>query len=128
MKLHIEDITSNAKGGWSSVSIYPTYNKWTSPLIDYPDEWFCVMDGAKPCLGKKHGYLSLTRLGFQSFEPDLKAVFLSNTNQMATYGTHNTWDEYKDAIEKHFVDVEKERQKLIKKHQKLIDELNNFKV
>jgi hypothetical protein len=47
---------------------------------------------------------------------------------MATYGTHNTWDEYKDAIEKHFVDVEKERQKLIKKHQKLIDELNNFKV
>jgi hypothetical protein len=123
MKFHIEDIVAYAKQGYPYLSIYRNFPEWTSPLIDYPDEWFHVLVGEAPRVGKKHGHVYMSRAGFQAFEPDLYAAFQQSNNP-----TCPTWDDYKAKCEQHFVNVEKARQKLIKKHQKIIDELNNFNV
>lgn len=123
MKFHIEDITQHAKGGWPSLAVYQSYNRWASPQIDYPDNWFHVLVGDSPRVGKKHGHTHLSRAGFQAFEPDLYAAFQQSNNPNLP-----TWDLYKAELEKHFATVEKARLRLIAKHQKIIDELNNFNV
>lgn len=124
MKFHLEDITQHAKGGWASLAIYSSYGKWVSPLIDYPDEWFHVLEiGDKPRIGKKSGYVHLSRAGFQAFEPDLFAAFQQSNN-----ASFPTWDLYKAALEAHFAQVEKARLKLIAKYEKILEELKNFNV
>lgn len=123
MKFQIEDIIEHAKGGWASVAVYRSYNQWVSPEIDYPDEWFHVLVGYEPRIGKKHGTVYLSRAGFLAFEQDLKAAFQQSNNQQL-----DTWDKWKAAIEVHYATVEKQRQRLIKKHQKLLEELQNFNV
>jgi hypothetical protein len=123
MKFHIEDIVANAKVGWANLHIASSYLKWTSPVIDYPDEWFNQIRGSSPCLGKQYGHTHLSRAGFEAFASDLKAAFQQSNNPQCA-----TWDEYVDQCRKHFVNTEKARQKLIKKHQKILNELQSFNV
>lgn len=81
MKYHIEDIVEHAKGGWPSVAIYRSFNKWVSPMIDYPDEWFHeLVSQDRPRTGKQGSYTCLSRAGFQAFEPDLFAAFQNSNN------------------------------------------------
>lgn len=123
MKFHLEDIVDNAKRGSPSLGVYRSYNKWVSQEIDYPDHWFNFVHGNAPATGKQGSYVCLSRAGFQALEPDLYTAF-----QQANNSSCPTWDVYKQLVESQFADLEKVRQRLIKKHEKILEELNNFTV
>jgi len=123
MKFHLEDIIHNAKYGSPSLSIYRSFNKWVSQEVDYPDHWFNVIRGNAPATGKQGGYICLSREGFKSLEGDLHTAFQQSNNPDCP-----TWDKYKAMIELQFAEIEKAKQRLIKKHEKILEELNNFTV
>lgn len=123
MKFHIEDIVAHAKQGYPYLHIHRAHPGWTSQPIDYPDEWFNQVRYNAPCTGRQAGHTYLSRAGFLAFESDLKAAFQQSNNPHCA-----TWDEFKGHCEQHFANIEKARQKLIKKHEKILDELNKFNV
>ena len=127
MKFHIEDIVANAKKGVPRLGVTRTNQKWVSQVIDYPDDWFMELTGYQPRIGKKAGYTALSKAGFKAFEPDLHAAFIASGGN-AQWQVIVTWPDYVQAIDDEYAEIEKQRKRMIAKHQKIIDALNAFKL
>ena len=133
MKLQHEDIVVWASEGYTNLLIQPgklPASQYISQPVSYPDDWFCELCGYDPKVGKKPSNWYLTRAGLKAFESDLRAAFepAAAAGKGSSRNGILAWADYLDRAEMHFAEVEKAKQKLVKKHQKIMDLLNKFNV
>ena len=91
-------------------------------IIDLPDEWFCILKGGRPCVGKEQGFLYLTYKGWIANRNDIKKAF------MASKYKRGTWQDFKNHVKNDFKERHKKVQKQINYHQTKVNQLKNIKI
>ena len=74
MKISKSAIYSLASEGIITLQIPTLYiGNLPNDIVDLPDNWFCkIKHPVRPCVGKEHGFLYLTRKGWAANKKILK--------------------------------------------------------
>lgn len=107
MKILEGAIVDSAKKGYLSLQVpdiaigYPQ-----PPMVDAPDEWFVVLTGERPVIGRETGFLYLSRKGYEANKKLLRDAIDGNPRGI-------TWEQFESAAEAHFAKVKTKTQKYV---------------